>query len=102
MSEERTGTVSFTLDPLNPPTLTAEQEARLRAMSDDDIDLSDMPERDMSGWKRPGRVAEKALQEKILMLDPDVIDLFQQVEDASPAKMNAVLREYAVTHRKSA
>ena len=121
MSKEDTGTVSFTLDPLNPPTLTPEQHARLAAMRDEDIDLSDIPEQGhKTGWVRGNlkeriaqRIAERAArdaaaqalfstQEKILELDEDVIDLFKEVEDGSPEKMNAVLREYAVAHRKSA
>lgn len=34
----------FRLDPANPPRLTAEEAARLDAMTEDDIDLSDIPE----------------------------------------------------------
>ncbi len=109
MSEKNTGMVSFTLDPMNPPTLTAEQEARLHAMNDKDIDLSDIPEQSLDRAIRPGlwglpldEVRSKAFRDKVLLLDADVLDLFRESGDASPSKMNAVLREYAETYRKNA
>lgn len=35
--------VRFTLDPANPPRLTEEEAARLDSMTEEDIDLSDIP-----------------------------------------------------------
>jgi len=44
MSEETTGkTVYFTPDPNHPVRLTEEERARLDAMTDEDIDLTDIP-----------------------------------------------------------
>jgi uncharacterized protein (DUF4415 family) len=110
MSEENTGkTVRFTLDPSNPPQLTPEQRQRLDSMRDEDIDLSDLPSQaGKPGW-RPGlyptRVADfrlAALKEKVLILDDNVAEFFKASGEDAPAKMNAVLREYAETHRKNA
>ena len=43
-------TVNYTTDPKNQPQLTAEQEAKLAAMSDEDIDYSDIEELDDDFW----------------------------------------------------
>ncbi len=43
-------TVNYTPDPKNQPQLTAEQEAKLAAMSDEDIDYSDIEELDDDFW----------------------------------------------------
>ncbi len=43
-------TVNYTPDPKKKPQLTAEQEAKLAAMSDEDIDYSDIEELDDDFW----------------------------------------------------
>ena len=43
-------TVNYTPDPKKKPRLTAEQEAKLAAMSDEDIDYSDIEELDDDFW----------------------------------------------------
>jgi len=54
-------TVSFTLDPANPPRWTEEEKRRFDAMTDDDIDYSDIPDTsDLTGWTRPGLAERKA------------------------------------------
>jgi uncharacterized protein (DUF4415 family) len=111
MSEESTGKiVRFTSDSANPPKLTAEQEERLDAMHDDDINLSDIPSQaSKGGWTRPGvfggpvgALRSAAMKEKLLLLDDKVVEFFKQSGEQAPAKMNAVLLEYVETHRKSA
>jgi uncharacterized protein (DUF4415 family) len=113
MSEKSTGkTVSFTIDLDNPPPLTAEelsQIERLKTMRDEDIDFSDIPEqRGLASWNRPGlfggpvgKLRLAALKEKVLMLDEDVVELLKKAGDATPERMNAILREYAETRVSS-
>lgn len=50
------GTVRVRVDPGDPPRMTAEERARLEAMSDDDIDYSDIPELDDDFWRNAKRV----------------------------------------------
>jgi uncharacterized protein (DUF4415 family) len=111
MSEELTGkTVSFTPNPLNPPTLTADERTRLAAMTDEDIDMSEIPSQDgTEGWTRPGwlggpagELRLAALRKNLLLLDDRVVEFFNPSGDEAPAKMNAVLLEYVEMHRKSA
>ena len=110
MSETSTGKiVSFTFDVKNPPPLTQEQRDELDALRDRDIDLSDIPEQSGKPFWHPGRhpdggaaVRQAALQDGLLMLEPDVVEFFKQSGDGSAERMHAVLREYVETHRKSA
>ena len=44
-------TVNYTLDSEKQAQLTAEQLARLEALSDEDIDYSDIPELDEDFWQ---------------------------------------------------
>lgn len=114
MSDETTGkTVYYTLDPLNPPAFTAEEQEeyeRLLAMKDEDIDFSDIPRQtEISRWHRPGKaplslaeVREKAVQAGIVLLDDDVRTLFLGDHESVNRKINAVLREYGEAERKRA
>ena len=79
-------------------------------MKNEDIDFSDIPQQaGLETWTRPGlfggpvgKLRFAALKEKVLVLDEDVAEFFRNREDGSPDRMNAVLREYAETHRKRA
>ena len=52
MSEKSTGETRFDLDPDNPPRMPEERMAALRAMTDQDIDVSDIPPQ--TGLQREG------------------------------------------------
>lgn len=49
-------TVNYTPDPHQKPQLTQEQEEKLTALSDEDIDYSDIPELDEDFWKKAEKV----------------------------------------------
>jgi len=128
MSESNTGkTVYYSIDFDNPPALTEEQEARLdrlAEMKDEDIDFSDIPSQaGKTGWVRGGlkeRIAQRiaanaeraaregegeapaVAPEMSVRLQADVLSFFRESGDASEERINAVLREYVETHRKSA
>jgi Uncharacterized protein conserved in bacteria len=86
--------------------ISAELE-RLAAMSDDDIDYSDIPPvRDWSGAVRgkfyipPGTpVTYRITKQPVsIRLDADVIDWFKAREDKYQTAVNRVLRDYMVAH----
>ncbi len=82
--------------------LTAKQREdirRIAAMSDKDIDFSDIPEvTDWSGAVRGGfyRPVKQAVT---IRLDADVIDWFRSQGDGYQTRMNHALREYVAQRR---
>jgi uncharacterized protein (DUF4415 family) len=101
MSEKNTGEVRFVLDPNNLPRMSEERMAALRAMTDEDIDYSDTPPQTGSPTRRVFGPRFGNPQD-VVALEPDVLQFFKETGDASSARVNAALREYAETHRKSA
>ncbi len=83
MSAKRTGIVRVKLDPRNPPRLTAKQRSRLHTITDDKIDLKDMPEMGSIAWTRPGSLVPVENKEQItLRIDADVVDYSAARADA--------------------
>jgi uncharacterized protein (DUF4415 family) len=82
-----------------------EQIERLDAMSDDEIDLSDIPEhRDPEFWAKAevGKFYKPVKQQLTLRLDSDVIAWFRRTQPKYQTAMNEALRTYMVEHaRKS-
>ena len=76
--------------------------AAVDAMSDEDIDYSDIPPvRDFSGWRR-GVFYRPEKQAVTIRLDADVVAWFKGSEPKYQTAVNRVLRDYMLSHRKSA
>ena len=76
--------------------------AALEAMSDEDIDYSDIPPvRDFSGFRR-GVLYRPEKQAVTIRLDADVVAWFKGSEPKYQTAVNRVLRDYMLSHRKSA
>lgn len=74
--------------------------AALDAMTDDDIDYSDIPPiHDWSGAVR-GRLYRPLKQQVTLRLDADVIAWFRQNETKYQTAINAALREHVARQRR--
>ena len=89
--------VEYRFDPTNPPPLTdtqREQLARLAALPDSEIDLSDSPEvLDWSGATR-GKFYRPVKQQVTLRLDADVLHWFKtQGGPGYQTRINAALRK---------
>jgi uncharacterized protein (DUF4415 family) len=96
--------------------MSEERMAALKAMTDDDIDYSDTPSQEGKQGRRVGGprfgapqnfddlelVLTAVPEDPMVALEPDVLQFFKETGDASSARVNAALREYAETHRKSA
>jgi uncharacterized protein (DUF4415 family) len=104
MSKESTGLVIYRLDPNNPPVLTAEEQTsweKSKAMRDEDIDLSDMPER-TTGWRRVSELIPSDNKSQItLRLDADVLSFFRSTGRRYQSRINAALREYMLAHKST-
>lgn len=76
--------------------------AALDAMRDEDIDYSDIPPvRDFSGFSR-GALYRPEKQAVTIRLDADVVAWFKTSEPKYQTAVNRVLRDYMLSHRKSA
>lgn len=76
--------------------------AHLDDLADEDIDLSDAPEiTDFSGFKR-GVFYRPEKQTVTIRLDADVVAWFKGAEPKYQTAVNRVLREYMLSHAKSA
>jgi uncharacterized protein (DUF4415 family) len=100
----KSDTVKLTIDLQNPPVLTAEQKARLSALSalsDDQIDTSDAPFRPDAVWVKAVDFphAKKLIS---LRIDEDVLEFFKQNGTRYQTRINAVLRSYVSAHRPNA
>jgi uncharacterized protein (DUF4415 family) len=100
-------TVKFKLDLKNPKPPTAAQRKRLTAvaaMSDREIDYSDIPRQTRPiQWTRPGALVPTENKQQItLRLDAEVVSFFKKTGKRYQSRINAALREYVKAHRKSA
>ena len=105
MSSKATGLVTYRLDPGNPPALTAvERQAweKLKTMSDEDIDFSDIPEQTGGGWRRVSELVPAENKQQItLRLDADLISFFRATGRRYQSRINAALREYVNAQKKA-
>ncbi len=83
--------------------IIAEDEARLAAMRDEDIDLSDIPEITDEQWSRAVRnpFCRPVNDQVSVRVDPDVLAWFGSTEENYQTAINAVLREHMERHRTS-
>ncbi len=95
MSVKPTGMVRVRLDPRNPPRLSAKQRARLDAITDGKIDLTEMPEMGNVAWTRPGSLVPAENKEQItLRIDADVVNYFRGTGRRYQTRINQVLRAF--------
>ena len=95
MSVKTTGTAKFTLNSKRPPALTRKAKARLAALPDKSIDLSDIPETHGVAWKRPGSLIPGENKRQItLRIDADILAFFKATGKRYQTRMNEVLRSY--------
>lgn len=83
--------------------IIAEDLARLGAMTDEDIDFSDIPEMTDEQWSRSvrGKFYRPVKEQVTLRIDADVIAWFKQNEDKYQTAINAALREHVERQRQA-
>ncbi|CAN5736874.1 hypothetical protein BH20CHL3_BH20CHL3_12990 [soil metagenome] len=81
----------------------AESEARLAEMSDEDIDLSDMPEITDEQWRRAVRnpYFRPVKDQVTLRIDRVVLAWFRHTGEKYQTAINAAQREHVERHRKA-
>ncbi len=77
--------------------------AALDAMTDEDIDFSDIPEITDEQWSRSvrGRLFRPVKEQVTLRIDADVIAWFKENEDKYQTAINATLRQYVDRQRQA-
>ena len=90
-------TVWYTVDSANPPPLTASQKAQLAtlaAMTDADIDYSDIPPMtdEQLARMRPASHYRPLKRQITARLDADVLDWLKSQGTGYQSRMNAILR----------
>ena len=92
-----------TSEQIRKARLTPAQQAKLHAMREQDIDCSDIPEPPGDAvWKRPGALVSSENKRQMTMrLDADVIEFFRRTGRKYQTRMNAVLREYMLAHKRA-
>lgn len=77
-----------------------ERLERLSALTDDEIDFSDIPAVDPNDWKdaEVGKFYRPIKQQLTLRLDADVIAWFKHTQPKYQTAMNEALRDYMRTH----
>jgi uncharacterized protein (DUF4415 family) len=104
MNEKNTGIVTMRLDLNNPQPLTEEEQdqlRRLRSMTDEDIDFSDIPRTAADAkWIQRGRLVG-ATSPEVVAIDADLLEHFGTGGAADAVKVNAALREYMKAHEKA-
>lgn len=95
----KNSTVKFRLDPNHPPKQTPAEKRALDAMTDRDIDTSDIPSQTGAArWYSPVARAEENKAQVTLRLDRKVLDFFKDQGPGYQTRINAVLRQYVSAH----
>ena len=93
-------TVKHTLDPKNPPKMSAADRARFEAIREEDIDYSDISELvvDVSATAEIKTPVKKPVV--TMRIDEETIDYFKGNDPKGyTARMAAVLRAYVEAHQ---
>ena len=77
--------------------------ARIDAMTDDEIDYSEIPEFTEEMWEnglwRKGLKPIPRKHQENFPIDRDIIEYFKSLEFNYPAKVNQILRDYMEAHQ---
>ncbi|MDZ5646872.1 BrnA antitoxin family protein [Nitrospirillum sp. BR 11828] len=98
--------VSVTIDLANPPSLTEEQKAQLKALAerpDSEIDTSDIPELTEEFWKNAvrGRFYKPTKTSTTVRIDSDVLAWLRSQGKGYQSRINAILRREMLASLKN-
>lgn len=93
-------TVKHTPDPNNLPRMTEAEKVRFDALSDKDIDYSDIPELDAAFWAN-AEIKHPSQKPSVTMrVDEETLEYFKGEEPKGyTARMAAVLKAYVQAHQ---
>ena len=91
MSKE--STTHFNLNPDNLPEISLEEQRRLSALSDDEIDFSDITETDEAFWSGDDLIQESK-KPVYLCLDEYIVGWLKTHGKTYQSQINGILRHY--------
>lgn len=105
MPTKENNIVKRTLNLKKLPRLSAEQKARLDAVSsmpDEQIDYSDAPSLNDAVWMKAAADLPNTKQQITLRLDAEVLEFFKHTGKRYQSRINSVLRAYVEAHKAHA
>ena len=84
---------------LNDLSISKERLKELKAMPDEDIDYSDIPELDERFWKNAKVRLPETKTGVYIRLDADILDWLKGQGRGYQTRINAILRSYYNAHR---
>ncbi len=84
---------------LNELSISKKRLKQLKAIKDEDIDYSDIPELDEAFWKNAEVRLPEAKTGVYIRLDGDVLDWLKSQGKGYQTRINAILRAYYEAHQ---
>lgn len=92
---------NLTIISANDIKLDPDEVARVRNISDEDIDFSEIPELSADFWDNAVIVYPDKKERISIRLDSEIIAFFKSQGKGYQSKINAVLKHYVTTKRRS-
>ena len=73
---------------------------RVDAISDENIDYSEIPTTEADFWKAAEVNLPAVKQQVTLRIDPDIVEYFKAAGQGYQTRINAVLRSYVKAHQQ--
>ncbi len=87
---------------LNELSISKKRLNQIKAIKDEDIDYSDIPELDEDFWQKAEVRLPEAKTGVYIRLDGDVLDWLKSQGKGYQTRINAILRAYYEAHRNEA
>ena len=87
---------------LNELSISKKRLKQLKAIKDEDIDYSDIPELEENFWQKVEVRLPEAKTGVYIRLDGDVLDWLKSQGKGYQTRINAILRAYYEAHRNDA
>lgn len=82
-------------------TISKKRLKEIKAMRDEDIDYSDIPETDEAFWKHAEIIMPEPKQGVYIRLDSDILSWFKKEGKGYQTRINSILRTYYEAHKNS-
>ncbi len=102
MKEKAKNTIQLELDPTSKKKFSAQEKLKMDAISEQQIDYTDIPEISDQWFLQAARAKEMKIPTKnqiSLRVDADILEFFKSHGSRYQTRINAVLRAYVEAHK---